>query len=261
MYSTVKDLAKAGKAVLASELLTPAQTRRWLKPVTRTSNTANSVGRPWNIYTAVSELTDPVIDIYTQLGNIGLYSSYIGLAEDYGVGFSILAADQNVSADLNVHADIIADSLLPALEKAAIYQAAASYSGVYRGLQNSSSITISVDSEVGLSVTAWTNRGVDVRESLASLHGIKPSSLSVRLYPTNLSTESDSGSRKAFRAVFQNKDAFADSGTPTCITWMFVDEILKDSVAMDRFLFSLDEDGQAKLVDIPALKTTLERAA
>ncbi|KAK2755034.1 hypothetical protein FQN54_006562 [Arachnomyces sp. PD_36] len=259
MYSTVKDLARAGKAILASELLTPAETRRWLKPVTRTSNTANSVGRSWNIYTAVSESTDPVIDVYTQLGNTGLYSSYIGLSEDHGVGFSILAADVNSSADLNVHADLISESLLPALERAAMSQANASYSGVYSCAQDDSSITIEVDMEVGLSVTAWTNRGVDVRESLATSQGMKPSSLSIRLFPTNLITESESGSKRAFRAVFQNKDAFADSGTPTCITWMFVDEILNDSMAMDRFVFGLDSDGQATSLDVPALKATLER--
>lgn len=257
MYSTIGDLTRAGKAILNSTLISPARTRRWLKPVTRTSNSANTVGLPWEIYTP----TDPVIDIFTKLGNIGLYSSYLGLTQDYNAGFAILAADQVSSADLNVHADTVSDFLVPALEKAAIFQAAASYSGEYHSAQYNmnSSLTISVDDLPGMAVTSWVNNGTDVVETIATINGIEPKSLRIRLYPTNVQSATESGSKIAFRAIFQDADAFADSGTPTCITWMFVDEILMDSKAVDRFVFELGEDGQAEGLDIPALEATLQK--
>ena len=49
-----------------------------------------------------------MVDVYTVLSNEGfnegLYSSYLGLVPDFGVGFAILSADTVAPADLNAHA-------------------------------------------------------------------------------------------------------------------------------------------------------------
>ena len=262
MFSTISDISRAGNAILGSSLLSPARTRRWLKPVAQTSNLVNTVGRPWEIYAGATHLTDPVVPVYTKVGNIGLYSSYLGLLPDYDVVDVILAADTQSSADLNTHADKIGEVFLPPLVQMAGEQAQAAYAGVYRSsdVTMNSSITIeATDGEPGMSVAAWTSNGTNFRAVLATLNHIDPAALSLRLYPTNLRSASGSGSKIAFRAVLQDQNAPADAGTPTCITWMGVETLVYGSVALDEFVFDLGEHGQAEGVEIPALRTTLRK--
>ncbi len=75
-----------------------------------------------------------------------------------------------------------------------------------------------------------------------------------RLYPTNHKEETSTGSRMAFRAVFQDVDAPLDAGTPTCVTWMVgVDSLVYNGLALDEFVFGIDKDGRAGSVEVLAL--------
>ena len=107
LTSTISDLAKLGRSILTSAILSQATTRRWLKPFASTSNLRNAVGRPWEIYHYSATPTDAIIDVYTKSGTVGKYSSYFGLVPSYDVGFAILAVDSgNEAPDLNAYADI-----------------------------------------------------------------------------------------------------------------------------------------------------------
>jgi hypothetical protein len=254
MYSTIADMSRAGIAMLNSTLIPSAMTRRWLKPISHTSNLVNDAGRPWIIYKSTEDQStiNPVIDIYTSYGSVGLYSSYFGLVPDYNVGFVILAVDELSAPDLNVHVDIVADMLLPGLEKAAMSQAGSIYSGEYRSNQTAASLIIEKpDGMPGLSLSNFTMGSTDVREELAKAAGISPSALSIRLYPTDATERSTSGETKiAFRAVFQDENAAIDAGTPTCITWLSVDALNYNGKPLDLFLFNLS-DGKTS-VEFPA---------
>lgn len=241
--------------MLNSTLIPSAMTRRWLKPITHTSNLVNDAGRPWIIYKSTEDqsLINPVIDIYTSYGSVGLYSSYFGLVPDYNVGFVILAADEVSAPDLNVHVDIVADMLLPGLEEAAISQAGSLYTGEYRSNQTAATLIIEKpDGMPGLSLSNFTMGSTDIREELATVAGISPSALSIRLYPTDLIERTTSGGTKiAFRAVFQDENAAIDAGTPTCITWLSLDVLNYYGKPLDLFIFNFSE-GQTS-VEIPAL--------
>ena len=64
----------------------------------------------------------------------------------------------------------------------------------------------------------------------------------------------------AFRAVFQDESAFEDGGTPTCISWMGVDGLTYEGVALDLVVFELDmEGGRAIGVKVPAFGLELRR--
>jgi CubicO group peptidase (beta-lactamase class C family) len=167
MYSSLHDLTIAGISMLSSSLISLATTRRWLKLVSLTSNLVSSQGRAWEIYSAVAEASSPVTEIYTVIGSIGHYSSYIGLVPNCNVGFAMLAADSETSADLNTYVDFISETLRPALEKTAIVHANASYTGTYTS--SNSTMTIVVDGDTGLSVATLTNNGADVRAGIAKL--------------------------------------------------------------------------------------------
>ncbi|KAF3482625.1 uncharacterized protein GIQ15_05384 [Arthroderma uncinatum] len=262
MVSTVTDLAIAGKAILTGALLSGAQTNRWLKPVTHTSNPANSVGYPWVIYSGGGYPDTSMIDVYTALGNVGLYSSYIGLVPDFNVGFTILAKDSSTSPDLNAHTGVIGDALLPALTKIAAIQASTNFGGVYSSTTLNTSIAVSADSSPGLAIDTWISNATDFRATLAALNGIgKVDALSIRLYPTHLTSKRKSISRQAFRAVFQDKDEFADYGTATCVSWLGVDKFKYGGASLDLFIFEVDSNGKALAVEIPALKVRLEKQA
>ncbi len=248
--------------MLNSTFIPSATTRRWLKPIAHTSNLVNAVGRPWTIYSATADQSpiNPVIEVFTSYGSNGKYSSYIGLVPDYNVGFTILAVDELSAPDLNVHADIIAGELLPALEKAAIIQAARNFAGAYNSSTSNSSMTIaSPDGLPGLSLTNLTIASTDVRAELAQLNKIDPTALSIRLYPTDLKENAPGGvTRMAFRAVFQDENAAVDAGTPTCITWMGVDALNIQGLPLDLLIFTLNSEGAVN-VEFPALGVSLDR--
>lgn len=216
------------------------------------------MSRPWDqIYSAAAGDSPgaPIIDVYSKRGEVGLYSAYLSLVPDFNIGYAVLAADTTGAPDLNAYVDVIGDVMQEALFKTAALQAQEAFAGSYGPVQSglNSSMNIKVDAEPGMTVTSLVNNGVDVVDAIARRKGITGSAVSFRLYPTNLR----SGSRMAFRAVFQNKDQFEDSGTPTCESWLNVDQIVYGSEALDEFIFDLEEDGRAKGVEIPALRVTL----
>ena len=260
MYSTISDLSKASQSILKSSILSQVSTNRWLKPASQTSNTADDIGAPFSIYraTLTGKSTGALLPIYTQFGTQGLYSSYIGLAPDWGVGFAILSADTSAAADLNAYADLISEYLLPALEKTAILEAAINYAGNYNS--GNSTLVVKVEGLSGLSLTNWTNGSEDVRAAYADLNSIPPATLDFRLYPTNLVDKSPADSRKEFRASMQDIAAPADAGTPTCITWMGnIDKFVYNGVSLDSFIFDLGADGRATALEIPALNLKLTK--
>ncbi|RDW74644.1 serine hydrolase domain-containing protein [Aspergillus mulundensis] len=264
LFTTITDLSIAGQAILNSTLLTKSRTNRWLRPVSHTSNPANSLGIPWVIYSGGSYPNTSMVDVYTVLSNEGvnggLYSSYLGLVHDFGVGFAILSADTETPAELNAHADIIEDVVLEALMVTAPEQAAQNFGREYQASGINSSITVAYDELPGLCINEFVSNGTDFRAILAALLGIsKPKGLSIRLYPTQLIDDSGPGSRQAFRAVFQDITELADNGTPTCVSWMDVDKLTYGGRGLDEFVFALNASGDAVGVQIPALQVDLWR--
>lgn len=258
MYSTIHDLSLAGVALLNSTLLPSAVTRRWLKPVSHTSNLRNAIGRPWIIFSAtLGSAIDPRIEVFTNYGFIGQYSAYIGLTPDHNIGFVILAADSTKAADLNAHADFIGDVMLPGLEKAAMAQAGKNYAGNYTNSSLNSSqaakmVIATPDGMPGLALTNLTRGNEDLRATLAQSLGVEPSMLSVRLYPTNSKAKLSQGrTQMAFRAVFQDEGALVDGGTPTCLTWEGIDATNYDGKQRDLLVFTLDKGGAAESVALP----------
>ena len=228
--------------MLSSRLLQPAVTRRWLHPIADTSNLRNGVGRPWEVYRAGSSAISPIVDIFTKSGAIGPYASYFGLAPDFNAGFAILAHDSTVEdrkLDLNVYADVVSDGLTQLTEMAAVMMIT-QFVGTYSASNNQSVVAFNQsDYGPGLSVITARLNGTDLMAEVAESMAIETAALDFRLYPTNVV----SASSHQFVAVFQNKAAPADMGTPTCITWMDVGSLGKG--APDRFVFEIGKDGGA----------------
>ncbi|KAH0429791.1 beta-lactamase family protein [Colletotrichum camelliae] len=254
VISTASDLARAGHSMLSSRLISKAATRRWLQPIADTSNLRNGVGRPWEIYHAGQYANSSILDIYTKTGLIGHYATYFGLAPDFNAGFAILAHDTEAvrGPDLNVYADIVSLAIAQ-LQKLAAAEANARYVGSFNGSAGSASFNVSNDGP-GLLVTSLQRGDVDLRKEIAASAGIKLENLDFRLYPSNVMTET----QHQFVAVFQDKSAPVDMGTPTCITWQDVGSL--GPSADVRFVFDVANTGQASKVTFGGGSIALSRS-
>lgn len=257
IFSSAKDMATFGRAILNSTLIPRALTRKWMKPSTHTSSLDYSVGAPWEI---LSFGDDRPIDLYTKSGDIGVYSSVIALSPDHNAGFTILGAGTSTHESLALASDLISATLIPALEHSAKAQARNRFAGTYTlsspGNGNSS-ISIITDDGPGLRVTSWINNGANMLKAFAALNKISdPSQLSIRLYPTGL----ESPGQISFRAVVPpSMPPGIGPFTSSCITWVTVDSQVYGNVGIDEFVFDVDADGDAVSVSPRALRTVLQR--
>ncbi|WYZ39581.1 hypothetical protein EsH8_III_001495 [Colletotrichum jinshuiense] len=255
MLSTASDLARAGHAMLSSRLVSKAATRRWLQPVADTSNLRNGVGRPWEIYHAGRSANSSILDVFTKTGLVGHYASYFGLAPDFDAGFAILAHDTEAARgpDLNVYADVVSLAIVQ-LQKLAAAEMAEKYVGSFEGPAGAAVFNISSDGP-GLVVSALKAGDIDVRAEIANAAGIKAEDIDLRLYPSNVATET----QHQFVAVIQDKSAPVDMDTPTCITWQDVGSL---GPRFDiRVIFDTDASGQAVRVTLLGGSLALERSA
>ncbi|KFY37545.1 hypothetical protein V494_04710 [Pseudogymnoascus sp. VKM F-4513 (FW-928)] len=269
LISTTNDLAKFGVGILNSTLIPDDETRKWLKPVSHTANLQYSVGRPWEImrYTHASGV---VTDIYTKLGDSGAYSGHIVLLPDYKAGFSILSGSKSLyrfSAVSQV-AEIITNSIVPALAAQAAKEAEKKYAGVYNstvsGLE--SSLTLSVNHTAsaapGLLISSWISNGTDV---LAQL----PTSLGPGPYRLQPSISDPKSGTEAFRLVTSldaptPPSAEAPKGLFTSLSYLAGDWIGLDSptyggIGVSLFTFKIGSCGDVEEVTPEAFRVSLKR--
>jgi hypothetical protein len=257
LYASTKDMVKLGRAVLNSTLLSPAMTRRWMKPATHTGSLTASVGAPWEIYTIP---TSRAVDVYTKSGDLGSYSSMTALSPDHGVGFTILAAGNETTAVVQTLTQAMMEMLVPALDAAAKEEAVVRFTGTYTHHDNNnktnSSITITTDDGPGLKVEDWVNDSVDMIATIEALAGYT-STPSVRLYPTGL----ESSEQVSFIAIIQQLESVSSSSDVPCTTWFEVDSQVYGNVGVDEFLFEVDGRGDAVGLSPRALRTVLPRVS
>ncbi|OKP10987.1 Beta-lactamase-like protein [Penicillium subrubescens] len=252
IFSSAKDMSTFGRAILNSTLLPRSTTRRWLKPLTHTSSLDYAVGAPWEILSFGNERP---IDLYTKSGDIGTYSCVLSLDPDHNAGFVLLGAGNSTHVSLALASDLVAESLLPALEQAAKNQAHARFAGTYALGTGNSSITITTDDGPALVVTSWVNNGTNMLQSYMALNGITdPSMLDIRLYPTGL----ESPGQLSFRAVIPPPlPSGVGPFSSSCISWVTLDSRVYGNVGIDEFVFNLDGKGNVVSVSPRVLRTVL----
>ncbi|KAH8649162.1 beta-lactamase/transpeptidase-like protein [Xylariales sp. PMI_506] len=263
-YSSLDDMRAIGKAMLNYTLLSPAQTRRWMKPSAFTADPNFAVGAPWEIRRAPGDY--PTASwLYTKSGDIGLYSVQMALMPDLGLGFSVLGAGVASDDQVRIVADIIADAFVPALWAQAADEVASNYGGTYYDADHNTTIVVAVDESSGnssssssssaapgLLATEFTLGGQDV---LALLGASVGSAITMRLYPMGLQAPAPATTTTAAAAVVESwhgifttaGDEAGDSDpgafSQRCISWWLVDQFMYGGVGLDEFLFTLDGPG------------------
>ncbi|KAL4812922.1 beta-lactamase/transpeptidase-like protein [Aspergillus spinulosporus] len=261
IYSSTKDMSALGRAILNHELLSPKLTKQWLKPRAHTADPTLSVGAPWEIFT----LNEPrVIDLYTKSGDLGSYSSMMGLSPEHDVGFTILAAGQGTHNAVWALGDLISTIVIPALDAAGKEEASPRFAGTYASSGNDT-LTIITDDGPGLKVTEWKSNGKDMLGSVNMLQWGGPYEIiDVRLYPTGLKSPAQSGRSNQTMVSFRSVVSYpipveAGPMTRTCLTWLMVDGQVYGSVGIDEFVFQVGKDGDAVQVSPRGLRISLNR--
>ncbi|CAI6076744.1 unnamed protein product [Clonostachys chloroleuca] len=217
LYSTPGDISKFLRAIMANTLVSPLQTRQWLKPSIFAGSISTAVGMPWEIF-RLSNLTPDSrpIDLYTKSGGIFGYETNMVLIPEFNVGISVLAAGDDASDALMGLLDIVIPATVSSLNQLARQQAKETYA----------------DDGPGLRITQWTNRGKSMLEFLASREGTNVMDLDMRLYPV--------GEGQRWRLVLErtegaNPSVFSDA----CITWLRVDQMRYAKQPVDEFTFDI----------------------
>ncbi|KAJ5182926.1 alkaline D-peptidase [Penicillium capsulatum] len=279
IYSTINDLSKLGISILNSTLMPADKTARWMKPVSFTGDLHYALGRPWEIYRYVNEDTGAVTNIYTKLGDSGNYCGLLVLVPDYDIGFTMLGA-----SSLGVHtqavqlvADHLTNTILPALETQARHEALANLAGTYtpKDKNLNTTLTLSVPSSSkapsGLVVNQWISNGTDIRSRLAStLLSIVPQVPApavnpnlVRLVPT-IQDVAGSG-QIAFQMTTVNPTRPV---TGKLFSKMYdvgdwastLDQLTYEDIPVDQFVFHVDKKtGKAHSVTVRAYDVRLDR--
>ncbi|PMD59980.1 beta-lactamase/transpeptidase-like protein [Hyaloscypha bicolor E] len=240
LYSTTHDLSIFLRAILNSTLLTPPQTRAWLKPHAFTSST-NAVGAPWEIYRPSSLTPTPrYIDHYTKQGNVPGYSALIIVVPEYEVGVAIAVAGED--------AYTASIELFNAVE--AELQALAKYGGRY--VSGNSSLEVTIDSGPGMKIPKWTNLGKDMLFAFDSiLFDGNGTMLDARVYPVS------EGER--WRTVFEEdgRESGEAVTSTACMTWEAVDQLRYAGLPCDEVNFQAGGRGEIVGVKIPGLRAHL----
>jgi hypothetical protein len=288
MYSSPSDLTLIGRTILQSAhtktplRISPALTRRWLKPSSHTNSLTSSVGAPWEIFRYQMPNVNHVVDLYTKTGNVGAYADTLVLVPDWEIGFVITAADlPNPLVNVWTLASLLIDQFFPAFDTAARQEADDVYAGQYTyggGSGNgtvdaglNSTIVLSTDPDKpGLGIDQWISNGTDFLGTLAAIFGYAV--FTARLYPAQLHSEEKNGTgnmkQVAFRAVYEDPQAAVYTGllSPLCLSWLGVDSERYGSIALDQFVFNLpvtdgNVAGKASSIEPRALRVKLERTA
>ncbi|KAF4980692.1 hypothetical protein FZEAL_3360 [Fusarium zealandicum] len=272
-YSTINDLHAFGDAVLRHKLLSPAHTRKWMKPTTSTSSQGILIGAGWEIFRSNNVTKDGrLIEFYTKGGDISTYHSLLVLIPDYDLVFTILGAGPEIDGLVLqlIFSDLIS-VLLPSVEEAGKEESSKTYGGTYSDQETNSTLTLSVDDEPGFSITNWTVRGVDIINTYLGVN-LKPilpiptGLVRFRLYPTNLEAENQSSWR--FMPVAGTPEETEEQNSlfawpdAVCNTWASLDRIVYQLLSQDHFVFTECEGEGGRMateLELVGYRVTLKR--
>ena len=250
-------MAVIGKSILNSTLMSKAQTRQWMKPISFASNLNQGVGAPWEIFR--TQIGGRTVDLYTKNGGFGSYGTLLILVPDYDIGLTFLSASplnsDIISGLMYLIAEMLTEAILPVLEDVTKDQAKVMFAGQYAASDLNSSLTVTIDDQPGLRVSSWVTNGTDVFDDvgLSSDGGY----IDFRLQPNQLYTEGKVG----FTGVRQRMPQPIYTGPLdlNCFTWGATG-ITYGNIDIENFVFNIDpKTAKATSVQPMALRINLER--
>lgn len=259
IFSTTNDIAKLGISMLNSTLLSAGKTRKWMKPTAFTDSFDFALGMGWEIYRYTDKATGHITELYTKLGDAGNYASYLVVVPDYDFGFSVIvtsgiatAAERSAAAHLL--ADLVSETILPALRDQAAVETKRNYEGTYTSVGRNTSTLILTYNETasagfGLTITSLVNEGRDLLNFLQIALGsdqlvLAPSTVDLKTGRRGF-VATPVTAPGAYTGLFS--EVFA-----TNADWLNNNGITYGGQALGTFYFDIAEDGSA-VAALPAV--------
>ncbi|KAH7028073.1 beta-lactamase [Microdochium trichocladiopsis] len=273
LYSSTNDIQALGHAILSSSLLTPVQTRAWMKPHTSTSSSGLLMGGPWEILRSTTVTKDQrLVEFYCKAGNLKSYNNMLCLVPDYDLVLTILSGGKESGAVMvDSLLNAVVTAVVPAAEAVGKAEAGINFAGTYSDAESNSTLTISTDDGPGFEVSGWQVRDVPTLQAMAFLKSAGAASapvqpdIRVRLYPTNFAKKTY---KQSWRAVFdmgkpEQLQAIDESRfwpMASCHTWGSMDRFVYQFRGIDDFVFEIDEEsGKAVSLELRGFKVVLKR--
>lgn len=296
LVSSLSDISAFAHSILSRTILSPPETRAWLKPNSITGSPSTLVGLPWEIYRPPSLLPDHpsyVPTIYAKSGGAYGYRALLALLDSHGAALVLLTAGDTTAVPHMY--DAMLASFVPALDTAAREQATAELAATFASpacsklLSNSSTnradeacvkATLSLNSSMEL--TSLTRDGKDIRTAMTTLWSnalgehVSPIEPCYNLFPTEDVTEAKLPdgrrvTRESWRmwlAPVWSDPSKSDLpgqgiGSHDCIGWQVNDWLHYGGEPLDRFVVIRDEEsGDVVGIEVPFLRSgILERAS
>ena len=195
---------------------------------------------------------DPASGTLTNFAG-GEYHTLLTLVPQYNFGITVFTAGpESVRDDAP---NILADTILPAIDDIARDQAESRFAGHYAAPHGNSSVTVTTTgSDSGLKVTQWINNGVDVFNFLKTF----VPNIVFRLQPNQLGADD---SKIGFTSYYSSSTPPPANGSFlfSCPGWFGVDELTYGNIPLGQMLFTVDDTGRASSVELRSLRTTLNR--
>ncbi|RFU31615.1 hypothetical protein B7463_g4741, partial [Scytalidium lignicola] len=263
-FTSTKDLITWGQVILTNKLISPVMTRRWMKPITFTSQWEAAVGAPWEIYrlpipvnTIVN--TSRLLDSYCKSRDIGRYSTFFCLIPDYNIGITVMAAGDNPHPQVQPIRGTLVDIFYNAAEAASKHQAKNAFTGTFKSTNLNSSITLAVDGGPGIVIKQWISNGTDFLTS--QLYAAYDD---FRLYPTELKIQGfDSLTYYKFHMEALAQNGIPYGGDPwdgSNDYWFQLDSTSYNVLSPDAFVVGFDQDGMVQKLASQALRTAMVRS-
>jgi hypothetical protein len=274
MYASTNDLSTLGRAILSSQLIKPALTRRWLRPISFSADPAASVGAPWGLRRIqLQPTTQPfrALTAFVKAGTFQVYSSFISLIPEYNLGITVMIAGNGPLSNFEI-ADFMGAALIPAYDIAARNEASLVFAGTYvsagtgtDGAALNASMTITTDrAKPGLGIVSWISNGtnmLDLAVKVQSGVDATPHNAEARLYYTQLESKiAYGGKQQSWKAVFEDTGvSWVDGGlfSTACGAWVGITGVTYGSLPLDEFVFTFDAASRVVSVTNLALRSTL----
>ncbi|KAL2812086.1 beta-lactamase/transpeptidase-like protein [Aspergillus granulosus] len=201
LYSTTNDLSVFLSSILNHSILdTPADVRKWLKPLSTTGSLNTLVGRPWEIL-RTTDLLPPehahTVDIYAKSGGAVGYMAQIAVLDQYGVGLSVLTASPVSAMDILYRA--VLGTFVSAIDEETRSHARR-FAGTWTSRPSNGTrgdekirLTLSLDDGTGLKLSAFTRGNASMIEAIQIIWATEYQPLGFgilsddfRIYPTDL---------------------------------------------------------------------------
>ncbi|KAF6834601.1 beta-lactamase family protein [Colletotrichum plurivorum] len=278
LVSSLSDLSALAHGILSRSILSPTETRQWLKPQSFAGSPYSFVGLPWEIYRPPNLISEHphTVTIYAKSGGAYGYRSQLAILDEYGIAIVVISAG-DMTAVPYIY-DAVLATFIPAVD-AVSRQQAENLTGTFTSRPAPEddgpclNVTITQDAD-SLVLSSASRNGSDILSALAQIWNLTvgsqltPISPIFRIFPTEDTVQASLDGvpvvRESWRLwlspVYGNGSDLPGKGLGShdCISWTLNDWIHYGTEPVDRLVFVRDSRTMELLgVELPFLRSGL----